>query len=103
MIALWPPGGTESDVLIGIPRETRPRETRVAATPTTVGRLLRLGYEVLVESGAGAASSFPDAAYAEAGARIGTSAEAWAADVVVRVNAPAPDEIARLRDGATLI
>ena len=43
------PGGTESDVLIGIPRETRPRETRVAATPTTVGRLLLLGYHVLVE------------------------------------------------------
>src|SRR3954451_12285405 len=97
------PGGTESDVLIGIPRETRPRETRVAATPTTVGRLLRLGYEVLVESGAGAASSFPDEAYAEAGARVGTAAEAWAADVVLRVEAPADGELAGLRDGAVLV
>jgi NAD(P) transhydrogenase subunit alpha len=90
-------------VLIGIPRETRARETRVAATPTTVGRLLRLGYDVVVESGAGAASSFPDEAYAEAGARIGTGRDAWAADVVLRVEAPTDDEIAALHDGATLI
>jgi NAD(P) transhydrogenase subunit alpha len=90
-------------VLIGIPRETRPRETRVAATPTTVGRLLRLGYEVLVESGAGAASSFPDEAYAEAGARVGTAAEAWSADVVLRVEAPTDDELAGLQDGAVLV
>ncbi len=90
-------------MLIGIPRETRPRETRVAATPTTVGRLLRLGYEVVVESGAGTGSSFPDEAYAEAGARIGSAAEAWGADVVLRVEAPADDELARLRDGATLV
>jgi NAD(P) transhydrogenase alpha subunit len=90
-------------VLIGIPRETRARETRVAATPTTVGRLLRLGYEVVVESGAGAASSFPDEAYAEAGARIGTGRDAWAADVVLRVEAPTDDEIAGLHDGAVLI
>src|ERR671916_1236344 len=103
MIALWPPGGTESDVLIGIPRETRARETRVAATPTTVGRLLRLGYDVVVESGAGAASSFPDDAYAEAGARIGTGPDAWGADIVLRVEAPTDDEIAALHDGAVLI
>jgi NAD(P) transhydrogenase alpha subunit len=90
-------------VLIGIPRETRARETRVAATPATVERLLRLGYAVLVETGAGAASSFPDEAYAGAGARIGTRDEAWAADVVLRVNAPTDDEIAALRDGATVV
>ena len=90
-------------MLIGIPRETRPRETRVAATPTTVGRLLRLGYEVVVESGAGAASSFPDEAYAEAGARIGSGRDAWGADIVLRVEAPTDDEIAALHDGAVLI
>src|SRR3712207_6553565 len=88
---------------IGIPRETRARETRVAATPATVRQLVGLGYEVVVETGAGAASSFPDEAYAEAGARIGTADEAWQADVVLRVNAPAVDEIPRLRDGATLV
>ncbi|TYP90348.1 Re/Si-specific NAD(P)(+) transhydrogenase subunit alpha [Blastococcus xanthinilyticus] len=88
---------------IGVPRETRPRETRVSATPTTVTRLVALGYDVVVEAGAGAASSFPDAAYAEAGARIGTAADAWGAQVVLRVNAPATGEIDRLTAGATLI
>jgi H+-translocating NAD(P) transhydrogenase subunit alpha len=75
----------------------------VAATPATVGRLRALGYEVVVAGGAGGASSFPDGAYAEAGARIGSAAEAWAADVVLHVNAPAADELAGIRDGATLI
>ncbi len=88
---------------IGVPRESRPRETRVAATPTTVNQLVGLGYDVVVESGAGAGSSFPDEAYAGAGARIGTADEAWQADVVLRVNAPSVEEIGRLRDGATLI
>ncbi|MCZ2860405.1 Re/Si-specific NAD(P)(+) transhydrogenase subunit alpha [Blastococcus sp. VKM Ac-2987] len=88
---------------IGVPRETRPRETRVAATPATVTQLIALGYDVVVETGAGAASSFPDDAYAAAGARAGTAEEAWGAEVVLRVNAPAPAEIGRLADGATLI
>ncbi|MGY2130335.1 Re/Si-specific NAD(P)(+) transhydrogenase subunit alpha [Blastococcus sp. SYSU DS0617] len=88
---------------IGVPRETRPRETRVAATPTTVTQLVGLGYDVVVESGAGAGSSFPDDAYAAAGARIGTADDAWQADVVLRVNAPSVEEIGRLRDGATLV
>ncbi|SNR23386.1 Re/Si-specific NAD(P)(+) transhydrogenase subunit alpha [Blastococcus mobilis] len=88
---------------IGVPRETRARETRVAATPTTVGKLLALGYDVVIESGAGAAASFPDEAYAEAGATVGTADDAWQADVVLRVNAPSTGEIPRLRDGATLI
>ncbi|WP_269319921.1 Re/Si-specific NAD(P)(+) transhydrogenase subunit alpha [Candidatus Blastococcus massiliensis] len=88
---------------IGVPRETRPRETRVAATPKTVEQLVALGYDVVVETGAGEASSFPDDAYATAGARIGSADEAWQSDVVIRVNAPATDEIGRLRDGATLI
>ncbi|WP_309229745.1 MULTISPECIES: Re/Si-specific NAD(P)(+) transhydrogenase subunit alpha [unclassified Blastococcus] len=86
-----------------MPRETRARETRVAATPTTVSQLVGLGYDVVVEAGAGEASSFPDDAYAGAGARIGSTDEAWQADVVLRVTAPTVDEIARLRDGATLI
>jgi NAD(P) transhydrogenase alpha subunit len=88
---------------IGVPRETRPRETRVAATPATVEQLVRLGYAVVVETGAGAASSFLDEAYVEAGATVGTAGDAWGADVVLRVNAPAVEEIGRLRDGATLV
>jgi len=90
-------------MIIGIPRESLPGETRVAATPQTVGQLIKLGYEVVVETGAGAASSFTDSAYVEAGASVGAREEALSADVVLKVNAPTDDEIAALRDGATLI
>jgi NAD(P) transhydrogenase alpha subunit len=88
---------------IGVPRESRARETRVAATPATVTQLVALGYEVVVETGAGAGSSFPDDDYTAAGARIAPAEDAWAADVVLKVNAPSADEIGLLRDGATLI
>lgn len=87
---------------IGIVRE-RPGETRVAASPTTVGKIGALGYDVVVETGAGAASSFPDAAYTAAGATIATRDEAWATDVVLSVAAPTDAEIALLHPGATLI
>ena len=88
---------------IGIPRESFHGETRVAATPATVGQIIKLGYTVVVESGAGEASSFSDAAYVEAGAQIGSAQQALGADVVLKVNAPDEAEIARLRDGATLV
>ncbi|PRC49297.1 NAD(P)(+) transhydrogenase (Re/Si-specific) subunit alpha, partial [Mycobacterium sp. ITM-2017-0098] len=78
-------------------------ETRVAATPQTVGQLIKLGYDVVVESGAGAASSFSDDAFTEAGASVGSAEQIWSADVVFKVNAPNSAEIAALRDGATLI
>jgi NAD(P) transhydrogenase subunit alpha len=87
-------------MLIGVTRETQPGETRVAATPATVKQLTGLGYEVVVESGAGTLSSFADEAYAEAGARIGEADETWGADVVLRVNGPEIEEIARLKPGA---
>ncbi|SEQ95825.1 NAD(P) transhydrogenase subunit alpha [Mycobacterium sp. 88mf] len=87
-------------MIIGIPRESLTGETRVAATPQTVGQIIKLGYEVVVETGAGAASSFSDAAYVDAGAEIG---QAWDADVVLKVNAPDDAEIGKLRDGATLV
>jgi NAD(P) transhydrogenase subunit alpha len=90
-------------MIIGIPRESLPGETRVSATPQTVGQLIKLGYEVLVESGAGVAASFSDEAFVEAGAGIGTRTEALGADIVLKVNAPSSTEIAALRDGATLI
>jgi H+-translocating NAD(P) transhydrogenase subunit alpha len=85
---------------IGVTRESRDGETRVAATPTTVKQLLGLGYDVVVEPGAGEASSFSDEAYRQAGARSG---DAWSAQIVFKVNAPTEAEIARLRDGATLV
>lgn len=87
---------------LGVPKESRAGETRVAATPKTVERLVKLGYDVVIESGAGAAAAFSDAAYEAAGATVGSAEEAWGADLVTKVNAPSPAEIGRLREGATL-
>ncbi|MWB97395.1 Re/Si-specific NAD(P)(+) transhydrogenase subunit alpha, partial [Agromyces seonyuensis] len=78
-------------------------EARVAATPTTVKQLLGLGYEVLVETGAGAQASFADDAYAAAGATIGSTVEAFGSDVVLKVNPPTDTEIALLEPGSILI
>ncbi|MFI0900642.1 Re/Si-specific NAD(P)(+) transhydrogenase subunit alpha [Streptomyces sp. NPDC020983] len=83
--------------------EARDGETRVAATAVTVAHLRDLGYEVVVESGAGLAASIGDEAYREAGAAIGSRTEVWGADVVLAVDAPARDEIALLREGAVLV
>ncbi len=88
---------------IGVPRETRPRETRVAATPKTVAQLIGLGYEVVVESGAGLAASFDDASYVEAGARVAGRAQVHASEVVHRVNPPTSAEIDELHPGTTLV
>ncbi|MFT3660791.1 MAG: Re/Si-specific NAD(P)(+) transhydrogenase subunit alpha [Gordonia sp. (in: high G+C Gram-positive bacteria)] len=90
-------------MLIGIPRESKPGETLVAATAKTVAQLEKLGYQIIVESGCGAGAEQPDAAFAEAGASVGTTDEVWGADVVVKVNAPTDDEIARMRKGAVII
>ncbi|SEO44706.1 Re/Si-specific NAD(P)(+) transhydrogenase subunit alpha [Trujillonella endophytica] len=90
-------------MLIGVPRETAPGETRVAATPTTVRQLIGLGHEVVVESGAGGAASFPDEEYAEAGARIAAAADTWGADLVLHVTPPSAVEIGLLRDGGMLV
>jgi NAD(P) transhydrogenase subunit alpha len=90
-------------VRIGIPRESRPGETLVAATAKTAAQLAALGYDVVVEAGAGVAADQPDAAYTDAGVRIGTGEEVWASDVVVKVNAPTDDEIGLVRPGATVI
>ncbi len=87
---------------IGVPRESRPAETRVAATPKTVEQIRGLGYDVVVESGAGHLASFEDGAYAAVGARVGTADDVWGSDIVFKINAPTDDEIARLRDGAIL-
>ncbi|MCB5292679.1 Re/Si-specific NAD(P)(+) transhydrogenase subunit alpha [Arthrobacter sp. SO3] len=79
------------------------QESRVAATPVTAKQLAELGYDVVVEKGAGESSSFPDHAYVEAGALIVGADEAWGSEVVLRINPPSEDEIGRLADGATLI
>ena len=88
---------------IGVPRESRAGETLVAATAQTAGRLAKLGYDVVVESGAGVAASQPDEVYADAGIAVGSGEDVWASDVVIKVNAPTDEELARLRRGATVV
>ncbi|MEZ8427211.1 Re/Si-specific NAD(P)(+) transhydrogenase subunit alpha [Vibrio cyclitrophicus] len=92
---------------IGVPRETLAGETRVAASPKSVEQLLKLGFEVCVESQAGALASFEDTAYEQAGEKFVTADEAWKSDIIFKVNAPIVDEskneIELLKDGATLV
>ena len=87
---------------IGIPAETRPGETRVAATPETVKKLAAK-HGLLVQTGAGLPASITDDAYRAAGASIGTAAEALACDVVLKVRAPDAAERGQMRPGAVLI
>ncbi|MDH4023286.1 MAG: Re/Si-specific NAD(P)(+) transhydrogenase subunit alpha, partial [Gammaproteobacteria bacterium] len=90
---------------IGVPREVHAGEKRVATVPDVVGKLARLGFAVTVESGAGQAANFGDDAYRAAGARIASNAaELYAgADLVFKVRAPTPGEIALLKPGTTLV
>ena len=87
---------------IGVPKESRPGERRVAATPKTVEQIRKLGYEVAVEGGAGQLASFDDDAFRAAGAEV-VGAEVWDADVIFKINAPSPDELERLRSGQTIV
>jgi len=90
---------------IVVPHETHPEEQRVAATPDTVKKLQKLGFEVLVEAGAGAKASFPDSAYVAAGATVFEPASgSWdQGDVVLKVRPPSPAEVERLAPHHTLI
>jgi H+-translocating NAD(P) transhydrogenase subunit alpha len=92
-------------VKIGAPKEVVAGEARVALTPESAAPLQKLGFDCLVETGAGMAAGFSDAAYAAAGVRVVETAEAlWReADVVVKVRGPEEDEARRLREGQTLI
>lgn len=90
---------------VGVPKETYPRERRVAATPETVAKLAKLGLEVLVESGAGEAAGYGDSDYSAAGARVvgGATTLLGEADLVLRVRPPSPSEVDALKPGAVLI
>jgi NAD(P) transhydrogenase subunit alpha len=89
---------------VGVLRETAGGERRVALVPETVEKLVREGFGVLVESGAGR-ESYPDDLYREAGAEVATSADEvyGAADVVIKVQRPSEDEVRKLRSGTVLI
>jgi NAD(P) transhydrogenase subunit alpha len=84
---------------IGVPRETAPGERRVALVPEVVARLVKEGMTVVVERGAGAQAYFDDAAYEAAGARLGSEVDAWACDVVAKVQAPAAHDLHLLGAG----
>jgi alanine dehydrogenase len=92
------------DVKVGIPREVKNNEFRVAITPAGVHELVRNGHHVVVEQGAGAGSSIPDEEYAAAGAGIlATADEVWAdADLLLKVKEPVAEEYHRLRKDQTL-
>lgn len=90
-------------MIIGVPRATVHGASTVAATPTTVRALRKLGYEVVVEHDAGARSSLLDAQYEAEGARIVPAQEAWDADVVTLVSTPTVSDVARLRPDATIV
>ena len=86
---------------LGVPHERNEGERRVAATPASVKKLVEFGFDVHIEHGAGNESSFRDEDYLEAGAQL--TENPWDADVVIKVNPPAEDEVAKLRQGGTLI
>jgi NAD(P) transhydrogenase subunit alpha len=90
---------------IGVPREIFPGEKRVATVPEAVVKLVKLGFAVVVESGAGELAQLSDDDYREAGARIApTAAALWSgSDIVFKVRAPTPDEVALMHPGQTLI
>jgi NAD(P) transhydrogenase subunit alpha len=91
--------------VIAVTRERRAGETRVAAVPETVKKLIASGFSVVVEAGAGAAASYPDADYAAAGATVAkTAKDALAkADILFKVRAPEPDEIAAIKAGTLVV
>ncbi|MFJ9575854.1 Re/Si-specific NAD(P)(+) transhydrogenase subunit alpha [Streptomyces sp. NPDC101191] len=87
-------------MIVGVLKEARAGENRVSATPATIEQIRKLGYDVVVDSGAGVAAGFTDTAYQAAGATLG---DATAADVVLGVNAPAPEQLDRVGPQATVI
>jgi NAD(P) transhydrogenase subunit alpha len=90
-------------VHIGVPFETHVGETRVAATPETIKKLIGQGHQVTVQSGAGVSASIPDSAYEAAGASIGSDAAAFGADLVLKVVAPTDAELAHMQTSAVLV
>jgi NAD(P) transhydrogenase subunit alpha len=91
--------------VIGVPREAFPGEKRVATVPEVVPKLAKLGFDVIVQSGAGEAASVSDEAYAAAGAKVVPDAAAvWSgADIVFKVRAPNDDEVQAMREGQILV
>ncbi|MDG3085483.1 Re/Si-specific NAD(P)(+) transhydrogenase subunit alpha [Vibrio hannami] len=88
---------------IGVPKEILAGETRVAATPKSVEQLIKMGFDVAIESGAGVLASFDDVAFESAGAKIASNEEIWQSDLILKVNAPSDKEIDSIKEGASLV
>lgn len=88
---------------IGVPLEIRPGETRVAATPETVKKLVGQGHTVVIQKDAGVKASQPDSAYEAVGASIGSAADAFGAEIVLKVRAPESAELKQIQSGSVLI
>lgn len=87
---------------IGIPTESAPGEQRVAATPATVQKLIALGYDVVIESGAGSQANFADPDFEGAGATVSDARDVWASDVILKVQSPSPVERQWLAPGTAV-
>ena len=88
---------------LGIPQESLVGETRVAATPETVKKLVAAGHTVLVAKGAGVGANYPDGAYEAAGATLSSQAQALGAQVVLKVRNLTADEVGSVKAGALLV
>ena len=88
---------------IGVPLETKSGETRVAATPETVKKLIAQGHTVVIQKDAGVQASQPDSAYEAVGASIGSAADAFGAEIVLKVRAPEAAELKQMKSGSVLI
>lgn len=90
-------------MLIGIPKEPNPSQTLVAGSPDSVSKLIKLGYDVCVESGAGLKADYSDEAYAAAGATMVDTDGAWGADIVTCLDTPPDEYLNKIKKGATLL
>ncbi len=88
---------------IGLPKETRPGETRIALTPLTAQKLIKKGFSLCLERTGGVLAGFPDQDYQDVGVELSDAQAAWACELVVKVNRPSLSELAHLKKGALLI
>ncbi len=90
-------------MIIGIPKESLKGENRVAGSPSSISALIKLGFTVQVQKGAGSKASFTDEEYNSSSAEVVAKAKCWKSDIILKVNAPTLDEVASMNNGATLI
>ena len=90
-------------ITVGVPKETAPGETRVAATPDSVKRLVKYGFDINIEEGAGISAGFRDEDYDSVGARIVSTNEVWATPVVTKVAPPTNAEASSIQSGTFIV